>query len=90
MTKEECKETPSDQLAVQLMSVAMEGLTDEELSDRGGEGLYRERDEFVVRNEDIDTLKVTTSSQRLNELVYVDCWLMVFQQTHSLSVLQKI
>ncbi|KAM4593039.1 glutamine and serine-rich protein 1 isoform 2-T2 [Odontesthes bonariensis] len=59
VTKEECKETPSDQLAVQLMSVAMEGLTDEELSDSGGEGMYRERDEFVVRNEDIETLKVT-------------------------------
>lgn len=57
--KEERRETPADQLAVQLMSVAMEGLTDEELSDSGGEGMYRERDEFVVRNEDIDSLKVT-------------------------------
>lgn len=58
MTKEEYKETPSGQLASQLMSVAMEGLTDEELSDSGGEGMYRERDEFVVRKEDIETLKV--------------------------------
>ncbi|KAM9765630.1 glutamine and serine-rich protein 1 isoform 1-T1 [Menidia menidia] len=58
-TKEERREMPSDQLAVRLMSVAMEGLTDEELSDSGGEGMYRERDEFVVRNEDIETLKVT-------------------------------
>lgn len=57
--KEEHRETPPDQLAVQLMSVAMEGLTDEELSDSGGEGMYRERDEFVVRNEDIENLKVT-------------------------------
>lgn len=57
-TKEESKETPSGQLAVQLMSVAIEGLTDEELSDSGGEGMYRERDEFVVRNEDIEILKV--------------------------------
>nr|XP_046240864.1 glutamine and serine-rich protein 1 [Scatophagus argus] len=57
--KEESKETPSDLLAVQLMSVAIEGLTDEELSDSGGEGMYRERDEFVVRNEDIEILKVT-------------------------------
>lgn len=55
----ETKETPPDQLAVQLPSVAMEGLTDEELSDSGGEGMYRERDEFVVRNEDIEILKVT-------------------------------
>eukprot|EP00064_Thunnus_orientalis_P005305 superscaffoldBa00000512_g5319 len=53
----ESKETPPSQLAVQLMSVAIEGLTDEELSDSGGEGMYRERDEFVVRNEDIETLK---------------------------------
>ncbi|XP_031702631.1 glutamine and serine-rich protein 1 [Anarrhichthys ocellatus] len=55
----ESKETPAGQLAVQLTSVAIEGLTDEELSDSGGEGMYRERDEFVVRNEDIDNLKVT-------------------------------
>lgn len=56
--QEEPKETPPDQLAVRLMSVAIEGLTDEELSDSGGEGMYRERDEFVVRNEDIEALKV--------------------------------
>lgn len=56
--KEEPKPTPPGQLAVQLLSVAIEGLTDEELSDSGGEGMYRERDEFVVRNEDIETLKV--------------------------------
>lgn len=56
--KEESKDLPPGQLAVQLMSVAIEGLTDEELSDSGGEGMYRERDEFVVRNEDIEHLKV--------------------------------
>lgn len=56
--KEESKETPPGQMAVQLTSVAIEGLTDEELSDSGGEGMYRERDEFVVRNEDIEILKV--------------------------------
>lgn len=49
---------PAGQLAMQLPAVAVEGLTDEELSDSGGEGMYRERDEFVVRNEDIETLKV--------------------------------
>uniref|UniRef100_UPI0037E8D5AE glutamine and serine-rich protein 1 n=1 Tax=Semicossyphus pulcher TaxID=241346 RepID=UPI0037E8D5AE len=59
MANEESKETPTGQLAVQLTSVAIEGLTDEELSDSGGEGMYRERDEFVVRNEDIESLKVT-------------------------------
>uniref|UniRef100_A0A3Q3WSC6 DUF4211 domain-containing protein n=1 Tax=Mola mola TaxID=94237 RepID=A0A3Q3WSC6_MOLML len=57
--KDEFKETPPGQLALQLMSVAIEGMTDEELSDSGGEGMYRERDEFVVRNEDIEILKVT-------------------------------
>ncbi|XP_069029590.1 glutamine and serine-rich protein 1 [Embiotoca jacksoni] len=57
--KAELKDSPPGQLAVQLMSVAIEGLTDEELSDSGGEGMYRERDEFVVRNEDIENLKVT-------------------------------
>ncbi|XP_042359738.1 glutamine and serine-rich protein 1 [Plectropomus leopardus] len=57
--KEESKESTPGQLAVQLTSVAIEGLTDEELSDSGGEGMYRERDEFVVRNEEIENLKVT-------------------------------
>ncbi|XP_068167779.1 glutamine and serine-rich protein 1 [Antennarius striatus] len=57
--KDESKETNPGQLAVQLMNVAMEGLTDEELSDSGGEGMYRERDEFVVRIEDIEILKMT-------------------------------
>ncbi|CAJ1048828.1 glutamine and serine-rich protein 1 isoform X2 [Xyrichtys novacula] len=59
VAKEESKETPPGQLAVRLVSVAIGGLTDEELSDSGGEGMYRERDEFVVRNEDIENLKVT-------------------------------
>ncbi|KAK5873860.1 hypothetical protein PBY51_018862 [Eleginops maclovinus] len=62
VAKEEVKQTPPGQLAVQLTSVAIEGLTDEELSDSGGEGMYRERDEFVVRNEDIEHLKVTMRS----------------------------
>ncbi len=53
VAKEESKETPPGQLAMQLINVAIEGLTDEELSDSGGEGMYRERDEFVVRKEDM-------------------------------------
>ncbi|XP_030622219.1 glutamine and serine-rich protein 1 [Chanos chanos] len=53
------KDVAPDQLAVQLSTVAIEGLTDEELSDSGGEGMYRERDEFVVKNEDIEGLKIT-------------------------------
>lgn len=56
--KDEPKDNLPAQLAVRLKTVAIEGLTDEELSDSGGEGMYRERDEFVVRNEDIDILKV--------------------------------
>lgn len=72
VAKEEFKETPSSQLAVQLMSVAIEGLTDEELSDSGGEGMYRERDEFVVRNEDIDILKVTLGKKVLSDLVHTE------------------
>lgn len=55
---EDTKEDAPDMAAMQLMSVAIEGLTDEELSDSGGEGMYRERDEFVVRIEDIEGLKV--------------------------------
>lgn len=52
------KDVPPDKLAVQLTAVAIEGLMDEELSDSGGEGMYRERDEFVVRNEDIERMAV--------------------------------
>ncbi|NXH21754.1 QSER1 protein, partial [Bucco capensis] len=48
----------SEQLAKRQAAVAMEGWTDEDNTDSGGEGMYRERDEFVVKIEDIDTLKV--------------------------------
>ncbi|KAM8877932.1 glutamine and serine-rich protein 1 [Synchiropus picturatus] len=59
----DAKESPTKgELAAELKSVAIEGLTDEELSDSGGEGMYRERDEFVVRNEDIQSLKVTMTT----------------------------
>ncbi|KAI5629678.1 glutamine and serine-rich protein 1, partial [Silurus asotus] len=53
------KNIPPNKLAVCLATVAIEGLTDEELSDSGEEGMYRERDEFVVKNEDIESLQVT-------------------------------
>uniref|UniRef100_A0A7M4FUX1 Glutamine and serine rich 1 n=1 Tax=Crocodylus porosus TaxID=8502 RepID=A0A7M4FUX1_CROPO len=49
----------SDQLAKIQASVAIEGYIDEENTDSGGEGMYRERDEFVVKIEDIDALKVS-------------------------------
>uniref|UniRef100_A0A8C8RM24 Glutamine and serine rich 1 n=1 Tax=Pelusios castaneus TaxID=367368 RepID=A0A8C8RM24_9SAUR len=48
----------SDQLAKIQAAVAIEGCTDEENTDSGGEGMYRERDEFVVKIEDIDMLKL--------------------------------
>ncbi|XP_060227841.1 glutamine and serine-rich protein 1 isoform X2 [Meriones unguiculatus] len=48
---------PSDQLAKGQETVAIEGFTDEENIESGGEGQYRERDEFVVKIEDIETFK---------------------------------
>lgn len=62
------KNIPPNKLAVCLTTVAIEGLTDEELSDSGEEGMYRERDEFVVKNEDIESLQV---SNRLEFNVFV-------------------
>lgn len=50
--------TASEQLAKIQETVAIEGCTDEENMDSEGEGMYRERDEFVVKIEDIETLKV--------------------------------
>ncbi|XP_072825848.1 glutamine and serine-rich protein 1 isoform X2 [Vicugna pacos] len=48
---------PSDQVAKGQDTVAIEGFTDEENTESGGEGQYRERDEFVVKIEDIETFK---------------------------------
>ncbi|PNI78734.1 QSER1 isoform 1 [Pan troglodytes] len=48
---------PSDQFAKGQDTVAIEGFTDEEDTESGGEGQYRERDEFVVKTEDIETFK---------------------------------
>ncbi|XP_038187856.1 glutamine and serine-rich protein 1 [Arvicola amphibius] len=48
---------PSDQFAKGQDTVAIEGFTDEEDIESGGEGQYRERDEFVVKIEDIETFK---------------------------------
>ncbi|KAA0714728.1 Glutamine and serine-rich protein 1 [Triplophysa tibetana] len=61
-TEELLKDVPPDKLAVQLTTVAIEGLMDDELSDSGGEGMYRERDEFVVKNEDIERLRITLTA----------------------------
>ncbi|XP_023566386.1 glutamine and serine-rich protein 1 isoform X2 [Octodon degus] len=48
---------PSKQLAKGQDTVAIEGFTDEENTESGGEGQYRERDEFVIKIEDIETFK---------------------------------
>ncbi|XP_051885354.1 glutamine and serine-rich protein 1 isoform X2 [Pristis pectinata] len=44
--------------------IAVEGSTDEEDIESGGEGMYRERDEFVVKIEDINALKVALNTGR--------------------------
>ncbi|XP_040835993.1 glutamine and serine-rich protein 1 isoform X1 [Ochotona curzoniae] len=48
---------PSDQFAKGQDAVAIQGFTDDENAESGGEGQYRERDEFVVKIEDIDAFK---------------------------------
>ncbi|XP_077178025.1 glutamine and serine-rich protein 1 isoform X2 [Paroedura picta] len=53
-----------DQLAKPQAIAAIEGCTEEENSDSGGEGMYRERDEFVVKIEDIDLLTVALKTGR--------------------------
>ncbi|XP_062861187.1 glutamine and serine-rich protein 1 [Trichomycterus rosablanca] len=59
LTEELVKNVPPNKLAVHMTTVAIEGHMDEGLSDSGGEGMYRIRDEFVVKNEDIESLQVT-------------------------------
>ncbi|XP_007941471.1 glutamine and serine-rich protein 1 [Orycteropus afer afer] len=53
---------PSDKFAKGQNTVAIEGCTDEENTESGGEGQYRERDEFVVKIEDIETFKEALKS----------------------------
>ncbi|XP_069595005.1 glutamine and serine-rich protein 1 [Ranitomeya imitator] len=48
---------PAELLAKLQECIAIEGYTDEEGTESGGEGIYRERDEFVVKIEDIEMLK---------------------------------
>lgn len=47
-------------LAQKQEDAAIAGESEEDESESGGEGIFRERDEFVVRVEDIRTLKVVT------------------------------
>lgn len=54
----EMESVVTDQLAKPQALVAVEGYTEDDHGDSEGEGIYRERDEFVVKIEDIEPLKV--------------------------------
>ncbi|XP_048401774.1 glutamine and serine-rich protein 1 isoform X2 [Stegostoma tigrinum] len=54
---------PTERAAKQEL-LAVEGSTDEDDIESGGEGMYRERDEFVVKIEDINALKVALQTGR--------------------------
>ncbi|XP_062840816.1 proline-rich protein 12 [Trichomycterus rosablanca] len=65
--------TPDDAPAPQITSLhlakkqdntAIAGESEDEDSESGGEGIFRERDEFVVRTEDIGTLKLALQTGR--------------------------
>uniref|UniRef100_A0A671KK00 Proline-rich protein 12-like n=1 Tax=Sinocyclocheilus anshuiensis TaxID=1608454 RepID=A0A671KK00_9TELE len=51
-------------LAQKQSGAAIVGETDEDESESGGEGIFRERDEFVVRIEDIRSLKLALQTGR--------------------------
>uniref|UniRef100_A0A4W5KRD8 DUF4211 domain-containing protein n=1 Tax=Hucho hucho TaxID=62062 RepID=A0A4W5KRD8_9TELE len=51
-------------LAKKQDNAAIAGESEEEDSESGGEGIFRERDEFVVRSEDIGTLKMALQTGR--------------------------
>ncbi|XP_029102686.1 proline-rich protein 12-like isoform X1 [Scleropages formosus] len=51
-------------LAKKQTNAAIAGESEEEDSESGGEGIFRERDEFVVRTEDIATLKLALQTGR--------------------------
>ncbi|KAF0032183.1 hypothetical protein F2P81_014473 [Scophthalmus maximus] len=51
-------------LAKKQTDAAIAGESEEENSQSGGEGIFRERDEFVVRTEDIGTLKMALQTGR--------------------------
>ncbi|XP_015687041.1 glutamine and serine-rich protein 1 [Protobothrops mucrosquamatus] len=53
----EMESVVTDQLAKPQALVAVEGYTEDDHGDSEGEGIYRERDEFVVKIEDIEALK---------------------------------
>ncbi|XP_019740377.1 proline-rich protein 12-like [Hippocampus comes] len=51
-------------LAKKQADAAIAGQSEEEDSESGGEGIFRERDEFVIRTEDIGTLKMALQTGR--------------------------
>lgn len=51
-------------LAKKQSNAAIAGESEDEDSESGGEGIFRERDEFVVRTEDIGTLKLALQTGR--------------------------
>ncbi|PNI16311.1 PRR12 isoform 2 [Pan troglodytes] len=51
-------------LAKKQETAAVCGETDEEAGESGGEGIFRERDEFVIRAEDIPSLKLALQTGR--------------------------
>ncbi|XP_061702747.1 proline-rich protein 12 isoform X2 [Syngnathoides biaculeatus] len=51
-------------LAKKQADAAIAGESEEEESESGGEGIFRERDEFVIRTEDIGTLKMALQTGR--------------------------
>lgn len=53
-------------LAQKQEDAAIAGESEEDESESGGEGIFRERDEFVVRVEDIRTLKVRNAQGTLH------------------------
>ncbi|XP_044281505.1 glutamine and serine-rich protein 1 isoform X2 [Varanus komodoensis] len=57
LAQSEREGSDTDHLAKTQASVAIEGYIEDDSGDSGGEGMYRERDEFVVKIEDIESLK---------------------------------
>ncbi|XP_025221657.1 proline-rich protein 12 [Theropithecus gelada] len=55
-------------LAKKQETAAVCGETDEEAGESGGEGIFRERDEFVIRAEDIPSLKVVSEEVGITSL----------------------
>lgn len=58
-------------LAQKQEDAAIAGESEEDESESGGEGIFRERDEFVVRVEDIRTLKVVTFVMTMRHFRYI-------------------